>query len=298
MVHAIEDITVNQGIDPREAVLVGGGGAAGLNCVRIARRLGCAKVVIPGVGAALSAVGALMSDLSADFSRTAFTTSHRFDFERVNATLAALEAECRRFMSGRGTGALEQAIEFSVEGRYPHQVWEIEVPLSRPRFEDRSDVERLVADLHDLHEEMFAIADRRSHIEAVTWRARATCRLPRGASGRLVEAPVFGTGSRQRPRLFRRRVEVGHHGPSPGGDAGRGGAGRTRHHRVRIHDGGGGARGARPAYGRGQHRHRRAKRRGEFLRMPGRRDPPGRSRPAATGPRRVPGEALPARRHS
>ena len=202
MVHAIEDITVNQGIDPREAVLVGGGGAAGLNCVRIARRLGCAKVVIPGVGAALSAVGALMSDLSADFSRTAFTTSHRFDFERVNATLAALEAECRRFMSGRGTGALEQAIEFSVEGRYPHQVWEIEVPLSRPRFEDRSDVERLVADLHDLHEEMFAIADRRSHIEAVTWRARATCRLPRGASGRLVEAPVSGTGSRQRPACF------------------------------------------------------------------------------------------------
>ena len=38
--QAIVDITVNQGMDPREAVLVGGGGAAGLNSVRIARRLG------------------------------------------------------------------------------------------------------------------------------------------------------------------------------------------------------------------------------------------------------------------
>ena len=37
----IEEITVNQGIDPRGAVLVGGGGAAGLNAVAIARRLGC-----------------------------------------------------------------------------------------------------------------------------------------------------------------------------------------------------------------------------------------------------------------
>ena len=40
MVHAIEDITINQGVDPREAVLIGGGGAAGLNSVQIARRLG------------------------------------------------------------------------------------------------------------------------------------------------------------------------------------------------------------------------------------------------------------------
>ena len=202
MVHAIEDITVNQGIDPREAILVGGGGAAGLNCVRIARRLGCARVVIPGVGAALSAAGALMSDLSADFSRTAFTTSHRFDFERVNATLDELEEKCRRFMSGRGTGTLAQSVEFSVEGRYPHQVWEIEVPLAKPRFEAATDVERLVADLHDLHEEMFAIADRQSHIEALTWRARATCRLPRGDSTRVVELPPAGAGSRRRSAWF------------------------------------------------------------------------------------------------
>ena len=202
MVHAIEDITVNQGIDPKEAVLVGGGGAAGLNCVRIARRLGCRRVVIPGVEAALSAAGALMSDLSADFSRTAFTTSHRFDFERVNAALEELEGKCRRFMSGRGTGTLDQLIEFSVEGRYPHQVWEIEVPLAAPRFRDAADVERLVADLHDLHEEMFAIADRHSPIEAVTWRARATCRLPQSESARLVEGSVPGSGARRRPAWF------------------------------------------------------------------------------------------------
>ena len=43
MVRAIEEITVNQGIDPRAAVLIGGGGAAGLNAVAIARRLGCRR---------------------------------------------------------------------------------------------------------------------------------------------------------------------------------------------------------------------------------------------------------------
>ena len=47
MVQAIADITVNQGIDPAEAVLIGGGGAAGLNTIFIARRLGIESSFIP-----------------------------------------------------------------------------------------------------------------------------------------------------------------------------------------------------------------------------------------------------------
>src|SRR6185312_14254593 len=54
------------------AVLAGGGGAAGFNAVAIARRLGCAQLLVPAVGAALSAVGALISDLSTDRARVLF----------------------------------------------------------------------------------------------------------------------------------------------------------------------------------------------------------------------------------
>ena len=64
MVGAIEEITIHQGIDPREAVLIGGGGAAGLNAVAIARRLQCPEVIVPLVGPVLSAAGALISDLT------------------------------------------------------------------------------------------------------------------------------------------------------------------------------------------------------------------------------------------
>ena len=202
MVHAIEDITINQGVDPREAVLIGGGGAAGLNSVQIARRLGCKRVVIPDVGATLSAAGALMSDLSTEFSRTTFTTSDRFATEAVNATLQDLEAQCRSFFQGRGTAGMAQSIEFSVEARYPHQVWEIEVPLAKGRFDGAADVERLVADLHDLHEEMFAVADRGSHVEAVTWRARARCAIGRLTDARAVEPAADGESRWTRTAYF------------------------------------------------------------------------------------------------
>jgi N-methylhydantoinase A len=41
MIKAIGEITVNEGLNPRESVIVAGGGAAGFNIMPIARELGC-----------------------------------------------------------------------------------------------------------------------------------------------------------------------------------------------------------------------------------------------------------------
>ena len=132
MIHAIEEITINQGIDPASAVLIGGGGAAGFNAVRIARRLGCGQVIIPAVGATLSAAGALMSELATEYSAThSRHAATDFDFAGVNALLDSLEARCRAFIEGPGRGSVESGVTFFAEARYPHQVWEVEVALPR-----------------------------------------------------------------------------------------------------------------------------------------------------------------------
>ncbi len=187
MVQAIVDITVNQGIDPREAILIGGGGAAGLNSTSIARRLGSARVVIPEVGAALSAAGAMMSDLHSQYTRTFFAKSETFDAEGVNRVLDALEASCNAFIDGPGQGSIDQTIEFFAEARYPEQVWEIEVPLRQPRFTSDADVAALVEDFHRVHEDIFAINDPRSGIEVVGWTASVKCRLRESESASLAE---------------------------------------------------------------------------------------------------------------
>ncbi len=177
MVQAIVDITVNPGIDPNSAVLIGGGGAAGLNSTLIGRRLNSPRIVIPEVGAALSAAGAMMSDLTSQSTRTFFVTSARFDFDGVNRVLAELESQCRAFIDGPGKGSLSQTIEFFAEARYPEQVWEIEVPLAAPRFDGPDDVTALVEAFHKVHEDIFAIADPGSGIEVVGWTASVKCRL-------------------------------------------------------------------------------------------------------------------------
>ena len=177
MVAAIEEITVHQGIDPRRALLIGGGGAAGFNAVAIARRLGCRGLLIPAVGAALSAVGALISDLSVDRARVLFMRSSDFDIAAVNAMLAQLMREAEAFAAGPGAEAAEYRMEFLVEARYPQQTWEIEVPLRQARFAGAADVRRLVDDFHALHCELYGVDDPNSEIELVTWRVRANCRL-------------------------------------------------------------------------------------------------------------------------
>jgi N-methylhydantoinase A len=202
MVQAIVDITVNQGIDPRDAILIGGGGAAGINSVAIGRRLGSERVIIPEVGAALSAAGAMMSDLHSQYTRTFFAKSESFDAAGVNGILDVLEASCNAFIDGPGQGSIDQTIEFFAEARYPEQVWEIEVPLASRRFESDADLEALVQGFHKVHEELFAIRDPDSGVEVVGWTASVKCRLREGESGSLAVRELEATTDRSRPVYF------------------------------------------------------------------------------------------------
>jgi N-methylhydantoinase A len=185
MVQAILDITVNQGIDPAEADFVAGGGAAGLNCVSIGRRLGCRTVVVPETGAGLAAAGALVSDLASHHQAMFHATSHAFDRDAVNAVLDDLEAECGAFREKAGPDAEFVGIEWTTESRYPDQAWEIEVPLRRSRFAGDADVAALVEDFHRTHKEIFAVADPSSGIEMIGWNATVRCRIGSPRPGRI-----------------------------------------------------------------------------------------------------------------
>ncbi|WP_258002229.1 hydantoinase/oxoprolinase family protein [Burkholderia sp. WAC0059] len=202
MVNAIEDITVKQGIDPEETAMIGGGGAAGINAVLIARRLRCATVVFPDVGAALSAAGAMMSELTTEFSRTAFMKTTAFDRDRANAIVAELVAQAQAFFAKAGPNARDEQIDLSIEARYPSQVWEIDVPLRGARFASDDDVAALIADFHARHTALFSFRDDGDAVEIMSWRALARCRVSEAASIRLGEEGG-AKDIRSRPMYFR-----------------------------------------------------------------------------------------------
>lgn len=201
MVQAIEAITIDQGIDPRVAVLVGGGGAAGLNASAVAARLGCPQVVIPHAASVMSAVGMLLSNIVAEFRATHVAVSNEFDIEAVNAMLAALRTQAEDFIRSAAAEGADATITFVAEARYPNQIWELPVQLRAGRFASAEDVEALRQDFHAVHEEVFAIADTGSPVEIVSWTAKAECRLQGMDLSRLDE-PRGDLGPRVRPVWF------------------------------------------------------------------------------------------------
>ncbi|MBU3004256.1 hydantoinase/oxoprolinase family protein [Paraglaciecola arctica] len=187
MAQAIIDITVNQGVDPTQSVLIGGGGAAGLNSIFIARRLDCPELIVPEVGATMSAAGATIADLSADYHRALFVRSNDFDFESANILLSELYSQCQAFIDASGQDSFEQSIEFSVEARYENQVWEIDIPLSNILIIGVDELNQIVEEFHRSHERLFSFSDPNSAIEIVNWSAKVRCRLRSEHAGRLVE---------------------------------------------------------------------------------------------------------------
>ena len=178
IIGAIRDITVNEGLDPRDSLLVAGGGAAGLNILPIARELGCRLVLLPRAAGALSACGAHYSDIVAEFVASAVTLSDSFDAAAVNRALDLVRTEAEAFADGlRRRGIDRFRAEYRVEARYLFQVWDLEVTLPVERFTGPDDVAALVEAFHQAHERVHAVRDPDQQVECLNWKVRLVAEL-------------------------------------------------------------------------------------------------------------------------
>jgi N-methylhydantoinase A len=193
MVGAVREITINQGIDPRESIVVAGGGAGGLTMSKIAEELGCDKVLVPQTAAALSATGGLLGDIVAEFTVSRRADTHAFDFGLVNDGLASLDRQIDEFFAQMDVPAEARLQDYVVEARYPYQVWELDVALPCRRFETEADVAALVDAFHETHERVFAVKELGQGVECLYWKGRARVHLPKptlaAASGDGRQAP-------------------------------------------------------------------------------------------------------------
>jgi N-methylhydantoinase A len=181
MVTAIREITINEGLDPRDSVIVAGGGAGGMTIAQIAQTLGCDKVLVPRTAGALSACGGQFSDIVTEFTVSARSDTNRFDHDGVNEALAELDAKMDVFFDRLAVEPERRHKEFFVEARYPYQVWELEVALDRSRFNDDEDLTALTDEFHRVHDRVFAVKDPDQYVECIYWKGRATAEIPKPA---------------------------------------------------------------------------------------------------------------------
>ena len=109
MVGAIRVVSVERGHDPRDFSLLPFGGAGPLHGGALARLLGMRTIVVPPGPGVLSALGLLVSNLKAEFTRTCLQKAGAFDAATVARVFGELEAEARRLARRRGRARRRRA---------------------------------------------------------------------------------------------------------------------------------------------------------------------------------------------
>ncbi len=178
MFSGIEEITVRRGIDPREFLLVSGGGAGAVHAAALAAELGIQRVLVPKQATALCAFGMLASDIRFENAITHYTDSKSFDFEAVNGKLARLEALGRQSLAEAGVRPDKMRFESFVEARYPFQVWGLEVALPDGEITESS-LPRIIEDFEHLHEERYGAREQGQYVEFTHWRVTASGLMPK-----------------------------------------------------------------------------------------------------------------------
>jgi len=206
MVAAIKEVTIWQGIDPREYVMVVGGGACGMHAIPLAEGLEMRKILIPKWAGGLSAVGGVLTDVVSEFSQSLYTETRDFDYEGVNNVLKNLYDQAQDFFERNKIPSDKRAIEVYVEGRYPYQVWEIPVRIDgllNDKFElDKEGIKKLVEAFHEEHEKTFAVREENAYVECIFWRLKAIGQ--REMEGHMKESERKATTAEVEPKTTRK----------------------------------------------------------------------------------------------
>lgn len=171
MVNGIEEVTIERGVDPRNYILSGGGGALGMHAVSIARELQIDDILLPRGAGVISAVGGLVSDIRRDFSASCYTNQSDFDHETVNDILSSLKVQAADFFERANIAEEDRSISFYTQARYPHQVWEIEIEVPFEQI-DKGDEEVLAKRFNKAHENTYGFKTD-ENVEFLNWRIEA-----------------------------------------------------------------------------------------------------------------------------
>ncbi|MFA5123059.1 hydantoinase/oxoprolinase family protein [Zavarzinia sp.] len=156
MAQLVSEMTVQEGLDPRDYILVGFGGAGPLFVAGIAEEIGAAGVIVPRFPSVWSACGGLHADVVHDYAQTLFSAMAGLDPARLAERLAAMRAAAEADLRRDGCDPAAASYTAALDIRYAGQSHQIAVPLARLDALDRSVLQEAEADFERLHEAAYA----------------------------------------------------------------------------------------------------------------------------------------------
>ena len=178
MANAIRSRTVQKGIDPREFALVAFGGAGPLHGAEVAAMLGFPEVIVPPYPGITSAMGLLTTDLKYDAIRTQFQVSDHVDLDRLNADIAAIEADLKSQFAADHLESAELSFVRDGDLRYVGQGYELKIPFTGGII-GKGELADVWTRFHKAHEREYGHAFVDSPIEIVNLRVVGIGQMPK-----------------------------------------------------------------------------------------------------------------------
>ncbi len=195
MADQIRLVSIRQGYDPRQFVLVLMGGAGPLHGGALARDLGIRRCVVPPAPGVLSAFGLLVAPIECERSRTLGKVLEEVRADELAAAFAALEERGRAEIGRSGVAGDEVQLLRSADMRYRGQSYELEVPVEEGPLD--AALGALADAFHRRHMDVYGHVNKDAPVELVN--LRTVHRVP-------VAPPGFGfKGARAAGRQRRNR---------------------------------------------------------------------------------------------
>jgi N-methylhydantoinase A len=153
---------VEKGYDPRDFVLVVGGGAGPVHGVAVAKRVGMKKVYIPKQAAVFSALGGVVADYGYVLNRFLYRRDDEADVAEVKGFYDSMEKEAVSILARQGIREKDMAVVRGAEMRYFGQLRDINVTVPEARVGKsftKATLKELVASFHERHRALYGWAD-------------------------------------------------------------------------------------------------------------------------------------------
>jgi len=177
MAAGTKDLALRRGYDPRELLMIGGGGAGGLHSGPIGAELELDRIVLPRVSSVLCAFGMLLADLRHDYVRSFHHEWDELDPGEAAALVAAMEAEGMEALAVEGTAEADRSLVAGAEIRYRGQHHEVSVPFD-PADLAPGRLDRIAADFHRLHERLYGFSSPERPLETIALRVSVRGKRP------------------------------------------------------------------------------------------------------------------------
>ena len=129
LLQAVQQISIERGHDPRQFVLVAGGGAGPMHGANIGRLLGCPKAYLPRLSGVFCALGMLHSNVRHDLVRVHLDRLDEAAGSDIDAAFADLASNGQATLVTEGFGEDGTQLVLEMDLRYGGQQYDVRVRL-------------------------------------------------------------------------------------------------------------------------------------------------------------------------